>query len=81
VPRHIVLKYAQANPGEILEAMGDVEDRLVRELEAKEREARKRALAPLARARRRKVEPVLEDTGDAFDPPATAARGGDDVPF
>jgi hypothetical protein len=76
------LEYAQANPGEILEAMGDVEDRLVRELEAKEREARRRARAPLARARKRKAEPVLDDLGDAFEPPGpSAAAGGDDVPF
>jgi hypothetical protein len=41
VPRHIVLKYAEEHPEEVLLAIDDRTDALIRELEAQHREARR----------------------------------------
>ena len=50
------LRYAEQNPGEILEAMGDDSDRIVRELEEQRAKA-ERALRPPSSSRRPRSTP------------------------
>ena len=40
MPRHIVLEYAEEHPDEVLVALDDKTDALIRELEDQERQAR-----------------------------------------
>ena len=41
MPRHIVLQYAEEHPGEVLVAIDDKTDALIRELQEQERQARR----------------------------------------
>jgi hypothetical protein len=68
VPGHRIMKYAESHPEEVLEAIEDRTDVLVRELEAREREA--------ARA--------FRDAGPSsvqFAESAPESYAGGDVPF
>ena len=68
MPRHIVLQYAESHPDEVLEAIEDRTDALVRDLEARERSA--------SRAFREEAPPSAHS---AERPPESYAGG--DVPF
>jgi hypothetical protein len=51
VPRHILLHYAEENPDEVLEAVDDKTEALIRELEGQHREARRSLRRPPPRPR------------------------------
>jgi hypothetical protein len=59
VPRHIVLEYAEEHPDEVLVALDDKTDALIRELEQQERQAH-RDLRRGPPRRRHAPEPLAE---------------------
>ncbi|HEY3819943.1 MAG TPA: hypothetical protein VGL81_22415 [Polyangiaceae bacterium] len=60
MPRHIVLQYAEEHPDEVLVAIDDKTDALIRELERKEREAARTLLRGPPRPPRYTPEQLAE---------------------
>jgi hypothetical protein len=60
VARHIVLHYAEENPDDVLAAMDDKTDALIRELEVRHNEARRSLRRPPPRRPRYTPEQLAE---------------------
>jgi len=76
VPRHIVLHYAEENPDEVLAAVDDKTDALVRELEAQHREARRSLRRPPPRRPQYTPEQLAEVSNwPAFQRSWTSQKG------